>query len=371
MLSGPGAAGGRRGGPPGRPAGRRGVARPGQGDRRPVWPPGPGALHARLAAARLHLHRAARRVRGASRRSRRPGRCPGAPRGRRSRSGRPAPAARGSRPATSGPSTSPSAARRRPRCRSGWTAVVEQAEASWSSAPPARPGGLAQLGRHPAARARRRPWRTTRSRPAASRALVVHQHGDEVFQCARHQGVELTPPSCSPSCSRWPDRSRARRQAGPADRRAAHRDALAKYSGGPRSPQHPARHGYQAGVTVTIALETLQRRSARRPRPWTGPGGSRRHRRRLAYDASSSRPYFARTVSRWTSARPPTRSPRRSRPWSPGRRLRVPRLRPATEWTKARRIVRSADGGETSVANCCLFSTTITTSCATTAGRSS
>ncbi len=144
---------------------------------------------------------------------------------------------------------------------------------------------------------------------AARQTLEVRQHNDGTSEVRGRLGTELTAELLSqlqplagprPSTEGTPDLRTVGQRNADALAELLRRAAIA---GGT-----PARHGSRASITVTMALETLQRRlGAHAPRS-TGPG-------RSAFNGCG---------------RPP-------------------------EWTEAHHRIHWADGGETSVQNCCLF----------------
>ena len=194
---------------------------------------------------------------------------------------------------------------------------------------------------------------------AARQQLVVRQHNDGSSHWRGRFGAELTAELLS---QLQPLAAPRPRSDGTPDLRTVgqrNADALAELlrraaiAGGT-----PARHGSRASITITMALETLQRRLGAHAATldWSGPISAATA-RRLACDAQIipvvlgangepldvGRASYPVTLAIWRAlvardggcafngcGRPP-------------------------EWTEAHHRIHWADGGETSVANCCLF----------------
>ena len=241
--------------------------------------------------------------------------------------------------------------------------VVDQAEAFLAEhATPARPEGAGPAGPAPAPRAGHRgdPGGRGEEHQRARQVLEVRQRSDGSSDVRGHLGVELTAEFLSqlqPLAGPRPARRRQPRPAdgGAAQRRRPRRAAAAQRD---RGGTTPARHGSRASITVTMALETLERRlgAPGATLDWSGPISAATA-RRLACDAhlvpvvlgaqgeplDVGRASYPVTQAIWRAlvardggcgfdgcGRPP-------------------------EWTEAHHLVHWADGGETSVENCCLF----------------
>ena len=120
----------------------------------------------------------------------------------------------------------------------------------------------------------------------------------------------------------------------------------------------PARHGSRASITVTMALETLQRRlgAPAATLDWSGPISAATA-RRLACDAQLVPVVLGANGEPLDVGRasyPVTQAIWRALVARDGGCAFNGCGRPP-EWTEAHHIVHWADGGETSVQNCCLF----------------
>ena len=247
------------------------------------------------------------------------------------------------------------------------TSVVEQAEAFLvAQATRHDPRELARLGRH---------LRHTlqaadtdgdgggladqEELQRARQALVVRQHDDGSCDVRGHLGVELTAELLSqlqplagpkPSTDGTPDLRTVGQRTADALAELLRRAAIA---GGT-----PARHGSRASITVTMALETLQRRlgAPAATLDWSGPISAATA-RRLACDAQLVPVVLGadgEPLDVGRASYPVTQAIWRALVARDGGCAFNGCGRPP-EWTEAHHVVHWADGGETSVQNCCLF----------------
>ena len=193
----------------------------------------------------------------------------------------------------------------------------------------------------------------------ARQALVIRQHGDGSSDVRGHLGVELTAELLSqlqPLAGPGPAPT-ASRTCGPSG--SAPPTRWPSCCGGPRSPAAP-RPGTAPGPASPSRWRwrPCSAGSARRPRPWTGPGRSAPP-PPAGWPAtpSSSRSCSARhgePLDVGRASYPVTQAIWRALVARDGGCAFNGCGRPP-EWTEAHHIVHWADGGETSVANCCLF----------------
>jgi uncharacterized protein DUF222 len=250
------------------------------------------------------------------------------------------------------------------------TSVLEQAEAFLvEQATRHDPKELARLGRHLRHTLQAADTDTDGSggggladqaeQQRARQALVVRQHDDGSCDVRGHLGVELTAELLSqlqplagpkPSTDGTPDLRTVGQRTADALAELLRRAAIA---GGT-----PARHGSRAGITVTMALETLQRRlgAPAATLDWSGPISAATA-RRLACDAQLVPVVLGATGEPLDVGRasyPVTQAIWRALVARDGGCAFNGCGRPP-EWTEADHVVHWADGGQTSVQNCCLF----------------
>ena len=245
------------------------------------------------------------------------------------------------------------------------TSVVEQAEAFLvGQATRHDPKELARLGRHlrhtlQAADTDEGGLADQEEQQRARQTLVIRQHDDGSSDVRGHLGVELTAELLSqlqplagpkPSTDCKPDLRTVGQRNADALAELLRRAAIA---GGT-----PARHGSRASITVTMALETLERRlgAPAATLDWSGPISAATA-RRLACDAQLVPVVLGATGEPLDVGRasyPVTQAIWRALVARDGGCAFNGCGRPP-EWTEAHHVVHWADGGETSVQNCCLF----------------
>ncbi|HMD10963.1 MAG TPA: DUF222 domain-containing protein [Marmoricola sp.] len=193
----------------------------------------------------------------------------------------------------------------------------------------------------------------------ATQELHVRQRADGGADVRAHLGAELTAELLSqlqplagprPSCDDRPDLRTVAQRNADALAELLRRSAIAGTT--------PARHGSRATITVTMALETLQRRlgAPAATLDWSGPISAETA-RRLACDAqvipvllgSCGEPL---DVGR--ASYPVTQAIWRALVARDGGCAFDSCGRPP-EWTEAHHRIHWEDGGETSVTNCCLL----------------
>jgi hypothetical protein len=244
------------------------------------------------------------------------------------------------------------------------TSVVEQAEAFLvEQATRHDPKELARLGRHLRHNLQAADddggLAGQEQHQAARQVFEVHQHDDGSSEVRGHLGVELTAELLSqlqplsgpkPSTDGKPDLRTVGQRNADALAELLRRAAIA---GGT-----PARHGSRASITVTMTLQTLERRFGAHAATldWSGPI-SAAIARRLACDAQLIPVVLGATGEPLDVGRasyPVTQAIWRALVARDGGCAFNGCGRPP-EWTEAHHLVHWADGGETSVANCCLF----------------
>jgi hypothetical protein len=194
---------------------------------------------------------------------------------------------------------------------------------------------------------------------AAQQVLVVRQHNDGTSEVRGRFGAELTAELLSqlqPLAGPRPSTGGKRDLRIVAQRNA---DALAELlRRAAIAGTTPARHGSRASITVTMALETLERRlgAPAATLDWSGPISAATA-RRLACDAQLIPVVLGATGEPLDVGRasyPVTQAIWRALVARDGGCAFNGCGRPP-EWTEAHHRVHWEDGGETSVANCCLF----------------